>query len=515
MVRAGESRVRLAIALTALLLTAALPLAAQPPAPSAIAEAQRLRDAGNFTAAAEVLRTQLARQPNDGEAARLLAQTLYWLKDLGGAERVYNTALAQHPEDTTLRLQYGRMLAETKQYARAQATLGPLRQVAATRAEADTLLGTIAYWQGDFTTAKRMFTEALDTNPSQPDATRQLAQILSASAPWVRVSSSVRHDDQPLDRLALGLEAGWFATPLVPVTIRVEPLAIRPPDAAVRRLWSAEAVVAGFMPHAWIETELAGGVVQRLSGVDTTEWRGRAVLGLRLAPSLTLRGRAERTPYLYTVSSITTPLMTTAVGGLMRLDHPRGWLGEVGLQVERFPDDNRVNSGYAWLLAPIVYRNDAKLQAGYAFGRGNADESRFVLAAQNQPYLPSDPRFDTTGRYVPYYTPANLVTHSVTAALTIHPTPPTTLRLNGSYAVHATDDAPAFVVSSGQVQRITNPRDFSPWKAGSSIDITVKNGVTLELEGELGRTSFYTWAAAEIRLTYRFLSGPARRDNRH
>jgi hypothetical protein len=53
------------------------------------------------------------RVADRGEPARLLAQTLYWLKDIVGARAVYETALRRHPEDSTLRLQYGRMLAET------------------------------------------------------------------------------------------------------------------------------------------------------------------------------------------------------------------------------------------------------------------------------------------------------------------------------------------------------------------------------------------------------------------
>jgi len=83
------------------------PVAAAPQAQTQdpIAQAQGLRDSGNFSAAADLLRVQLAQNPDNGEVARLLAQTLYWLKDLSGARAAYETALLRHPEDTTLRLQ--------------------------------------------------------------------------------------------------------------------------------------------------------------------------------------------------------------------------------------------------------------------------------------------------------------------------------------------------------------------------------------------------------------------------
>ena len=308
----------------------------------------------------------------------------------------------------------------------------------------------------------------------------------------------------PLIVLAIGVEAGWFATPLVPLTIRLEPMAFRLPDVGVRRLWSAEFAAAGFIPSARLETEIAGGMLQRVSGVDAMDWRGRAALGLRLAPGFTLRGRAERAPYLHTTSSITTPVMTNTASGVLQVDHALGWLGEGAIQAERFPDGNMITSASGWLLAPLVYRDRLKLQAGYAFGMANADESRFALAASSQPYDPADPRFDTAGRYVPYYTPMNVVTHSLTAAVALHARPSAVIRLSGSYAVHATEDAPAFVTSGGQLQFTTIRRTFSPWKAASALDVAIRDGLTLGVVGELGRTAFYRWGTADIHLTYRF-----------
>lgn len=507
--RVGGASVLCAAFVAAGLAAPATPAQAAPP--QAVAEAQRLRDSGNLDGAVAILRTQIARQPDDGDAARLLAQTLYWQKDIEGARRIYEDALLRHPGDTTLRLQYGRMLAETRQWTQAEALLTPLREGAATRAEANTLLGTIAYWRGDLTRAARLFRDAIAVDANQPDARRQLSEIVAATAPWIRLASSVRHDDQPLDRLALGVESGWFATPLIPVTVRVEPMAFRVPDRGVRTLWSGELGVTAYIPPARLETEVAGGVLHRGSGpsapddsAGATDWRGRAALGIRLAPGLTIRGRAERVPYLHTTSSIATPIMTDAASGVVRLD-TRGWLGEAAVQAERFPDGNRVSSAYGWLLAPLVHRDRATLQAGYAFGRANADESRFVLVASNQPYAPSDPRFNTAGRYVPYYTPMHLLTHSVAAAAALRPVRSAIVRLSGSYALRASDEAPQFSTAGGQLQRLAVPRTFSPWRAESTVDLTLRDGLTLGLGGEMGRTAFYTWATADIRVTYRFV----------
>jgi tetratricopeptide (TPR) repeat protein len=480
--------------------------AAHASVPDARTTALRFRDAGNFIAAVQLLRELLAQNPNDGEVARLLAQTLYWLKDIAGARTVYEAALVRHPEDTTVRLQYARMLAETGQRSLARTLLAPLSEASGTRSEAATLLGTMAYWEGDLTTATRFFTEALQANPLQAEAQRQLQAIRATTAPWIRVSSGLRHDDQPLDRVGVGFEAGWFATPVLPVTVRVEPMQYRLPTATTQRLWSAEIAVADFIPAAHLETEFAGGVIQRSGSADATDWQGRAVLGVRLTHNLTLRGRAERAPYLYTTSSLDTPVMTQTGTALLQWSDGRGWLGETAYQQQRYPDANTVRMTYAWLLAPLVLReNGAEAQAGYAFGSGNADQSRFVLANATQPYAPSDPRFSTAGQYVPYYTPDHLVTHSVIAALAVRPSSTVTLRLNGAIPVHATDNAPVLFVSGAQVQRTTYPRSFSPWNARTSLEIALPDGLTVAANGEWGRTAFYSWATADVQLTYRFI----------
>lgn len=480
----------------------------QTPTPDALAESHRLRDAGDFAAAAQLLRAQLAQQPNNGDVARLLAQTLYWLQDLEGARAVYDAALVRHPQDTALRLQYGRMLAETGQRARARELVTPLQAMPTPQAEASALLGTLAYWEGDLTTAQRLFEAALRANPALAEARRQLQEILSVSAPWIRVSSGLGHDDQPLDRVAVGVEAGWFATPLMPVTVRVEPRRYRLGDSTTRRLWDGEVAVAHFAPALRLETELAGGVVQRSDRVEALDWKGRGALGVRLPQHLTLRVRAERTPYLYTTASLDTPVVVHTATGLLHWQDPRGWLGEAAYQQQRYPDDNMIRTAYAWQLAPLVYQRTAELQVGYAFAAEHADESRFVLALPAQPYPPGNPRFSTTGRYEPYYTPSHVVTHSAIAAVTVRPFGSTTLRLGGAYAFRATEDASAFVVSANQVQRSVTSRAFSTWNARSAIEIALGDGATLSATGELGRTAFYQWSAAGLQVTYRFGATP-------
>jgi Tfp pilus assembly protein PilF len=201
-----------AIALLAAILWSTQVFAAQVGTEDRIAQAQRLRDSGKFAAAADLLRAQLAQNPNDGAAARLLAQTLYWQKDIPGARAAYESARARHPEDTTLQLQYARMLAETGEHNHARGLLTPLVDNPATRAEAETDLGMIDYWEGDLSGARNSFTSALQADPNQEEARRQLREIRSTTAAWLRFSANGWSDNQPLDWVAGGIEAGWDST---------------------------------------------------------------------------------------------------------------------------------------------------------------------------------------------------------------------------------------------------------------------------------------------------------------
>src|SRR5437588_12767303 len=99
-----------------------------------------------------------------------------------------------------------------------------------------------------------------------------------------------------------------------------------------------------------IGQDLAAGSVIRTQTRKSWDWPWRAWLGFRLPCSVTLRGRIDRTPYLYTKSSLDTPVMVQTAAGLVHWDDQRGWLGEAAYQQEHYPDDNTIRTEYGWLL---------------------------------------------------------------------------------------------------------------------------------------------------------------------
>ena len=473
----------------------------RPTSAVAVAEAHRLR--GEFSEAVQVLRAHVAVAPADGEAARLLAETLYWLGDVAAARQAYDAAIARFPQDTLVRLQYARMLVETGDAPAARPLLLAIRD-SASGAGAESLLGTITYWDGDLSSAARHFEAALRLDPGQADARRQLDEIRAATSPWLRIGGTARRDDQPLDRLAGGIEAGWFATPHTPVAARFDPLRFHT-DQATRDLWLGEVEVRHGSPRG-VEIAAAAGAVSAPGGGREVTARGR--LSARPSPEAAIGVEVARAPYFWTTSSLDAALLPTTVR-VFASTSARGFNGEAAVERHWFDDDNAVSAAYAWLLVPLARRERALLQAGYAFTVEDSRASRFELAHPGPLLAPGGAALDTRGRYVPYYTPEQRRTHAVLGAIAVGTPGGAWLRLSGSYAARTTELAPEFVVAGGARTRVFVPRESHPWEARASLDVPLHARLLLTMHGQAGRKPFYDWQSAAVSITYRFRGLPA------
>jgi hypothetical protein len=480
------------------------------PAPTdTLAEAEKLRNSGQFAAAATLLQTYWASHNGDANAARLYGETLYWIKRFAEARAVYEVGIRANPGDLGLALSYGRMLIETGGGARARTLLAPFQDSVAGIAPASTLLGTLSYWEGDFTTAARLFRKALSANPEEREAARQLEEIRIVTSSWLRVGADGRFDDQPLHRIAADVQVGTFVTELTSLSARVRPMYFRLGDSLTRTVTHAEGEVSHYSAGTHVEVAVAGGGLFR--SFDTrSDWTARGMLGLRMPHHFVIRARGERGPYLYSLASLTTAVMTRTFSLSADWNDPVGWMGRALVQRELYPDDNAVSTAYAWVLAPVVHQLRADLQFGFSAAAQDADESRFALAKPLQPYPPGDSRFSTAGIYAPYYTPASLSYESVIGAVALHPSADVTLRAGGGYAIRASDSSPSFIVapSTGNkpaaVQRFFQPRDFSLWNARASIEAALNAQAWFVFGGEHYRTPFYSSTTAEAAIIYRF-----------
>jgi hypothetical protein len=498
-------------------LVAAGALPAQTPASAdTVAETRRLRNAGDFAAAAQLITPFAEAHPDSAGVEWLAAQTLYWAKRPAEARVMYERAMSRELDDVEFLLDFGRFLVETGANGRAQDVLEEVTEPPAARARALSLLGTLAYWNGDLRSARRRFIAAVQADSSFAEARQRLSDIEAAAASWIQGGAGFWHDDQPLDRLSFDATGGWFIDPLTPLTVRVTSLNLDPDDFSTETVSVGEAAVSTYFPTLKLDASAAAGVVQR--SVDAArDWTGRVTLGARLPGNMKLRGRLERTAYTSTVASLLAETMVRTLGATAEWQSPRGWLGEATARQDRFPDGNSVGTGYAWLLAPLLRRTGGDLRAGYSVAVQDSKRSTFRPRDPVPSFPPGQAPPLVAGIYDPYYTPRDLAAHAVLASANVRPSARISLSASGSYGVSAHEDAPVLIAVSdpgspdATVVRAFYRRAFNPWTARAALDARVANEVSVGLTGEHARGAFYAYTTAGVRVTWTFTRAAIRR----
>lgn len=478
-----------------------------------LGRANQLSSAGEYGDVVTLLEPYLEEHPSSAEAWLLLAQHRYWSGDVEGACRAYDDALEHHATDTSLRLAYARFLLENDD---ARAAVDILKPFGNNHAEAEAVRGTEAWWSGDLLTAARHFRNALAADPEHEQAASSLAAIRASARPWARLHGEYASDTQPLSHKGISAEAGFFVTPLH--TLRAEVwnrrftiesiqsdqpgpgIPNRPAESASTHaaVTTASIVSNKFWPRVRLESDAAAGV---FAHPNTTTWTGHLDAAIRLPYGMLFGGRVARSPYLYTVASMTESVITESVEARLEFDRSR-WLGEAFLGIERFQDDNTKQTAYAWLMAPLVSQKWTTLQAGYAFSYQNTAQHRFTPVMLSAP-RPGQPA-TWGGRYDPYHTPLNTNTHSVTGSLGLLPAGALSLHVNGSYGFAGFEKAPYVYVSNGAPIVDEYRHQIHPWSIRASLDAPIGSSLTLKLEWSHMATTWYDASAVDLSAYLRF-----------
>ena len=475
------------------ILIAASALAQAATQEDTLAWAQSLSAAGHYEKGASLLAPYIAAHPDLVPAWLLLAQLQYWSGDVRAAQSTFEAAVEGHPNDADLRLSYARFLMDLGDTAAVRRLLRDGSSV-----EAETLLGTAAWWAGDLTDAVRHFKSALREDPNQEDARAALLSIESDARPWLRLEGGLGTDTQPLTLSSGKTATGIFLTPLQALHLEGTwtryhaddtPLQVTQLSAGYRAYW----------PSSRLDSEFVAGIHRREDDIESV---GSASVAVRLPHALRLRGKIDRSPYYYTESSIRTPVMISAINVTLSLDRS-GWLGETAFHRDRYPDSNIKNVAYGWLVAPVVRSERLTLMAGYAFSYQDAAESRFapVLVTVASPGRP--PEWE--GRYQPYYTPLNWQAHSAAGSLSLRLRKGVGVTANGAFAVAAREEAPfIYQADLGSAPLVGFYRHWiHPWNVRVGLAADLTSSVVFEFEGNLTSTTWYEAANAEISLLVR------------
>jgi hypothetical protein len=88
-------------------------------------------------------------------------------------------------------------------------------------------------------------------------------------------------------------------------------------------------------------------------------------------------------------------------------------------------------------------------------------------------------------------------------ALAGNPGSRASVRVDWSYALRATEDAPFLVPLTG-AQVAFAEAEFSAWDVGSSIELNKTGKAGVRFGARIGRGAFYRWADVDVAILYRF-----------
>lgn len=314
-------------------------------------------------------------------------------------------------------------------------------------------------------------------------------------APWLSAEMRAVTDNQPREALLLGTEYGRYLTPNITLAARM--LAER-----IESITTVEPGVTGTLaiPSASVGAVLSASALLGAPG-GGVELLGEARVSRTLGAGTALRARLTRDRYTATLASLDTVVLVHGVELAIDRAAAPGWAGELLVRRENHGDGNPVSTAFAWLLVPLSRGMHHSLRAGYAAGWQDAEQSNWVAEAARRgpPRGPLAPSPDTIpGRYAPYYTPHDVMTHSVLANAAVQ-LGSAWLILDGAYGVHATELAPMLQRDAlGNVQLTFQQRTFAPARAKVTLAVPVGAMTSFTAEAEHQRTAYFRHTGVRI-----------------
>jgi hypothetical protein len=462
-----------------------------------LAEGERYLMSGQYESAIRFLSNHLTTHPRNSRALRMLAQAYYWSGNTRAARQRYEEALRVFPDDLEVRIEAGRFFLETGDTRRSEKILQPIEP--SRNADVFSLLGTARYWDGDWDGAKHFFERALAVEPGHDDSRRQLNEILAATPSQLALIPEFQSDNQTIRRTGGIAQYRIHISPLSPLTVEGGLSRATISDT----VWTFAHGMISFrytLPGAHLGIDAAAGTAQ-ISSRNDPEWTYRIGLVLRLPESTTLSGHFERRPYFETIPSFSIPV--SLISWSILLDRPESdaWIGQASIQSLRYFDGNTGTNLSAWILFPLGGGKQSVVRLGYGFSYQNTRETRFETTFGQ-----------STGMYIPYYTPLSVISHSIICAITIPASDQLRFSSNGSYGLIASEEITQPTTESGPMgpgpprsSESAAERSFHPWQARIALDYHPPSSpVRLTLEGTRFATAYYQVSFARLTASYAF-----------
>ncbi len=444
---------------TLLILLAGFNLTAQvSPLISTLDSAKRLRNAGHFQEAVNVLEDYNRLNPDNIWVMQLLAETRYWMNDYEGADNVYRRAIRLYPDNFEVKYEYALFLFGRGAYSDARELLLLYVEKYPDVAGAESLLGIIDYYLGNFRESEQYLKNSLALNPGDQKTREIYTEVKHIVRPWVKASVDYSFDSQPMNLLKPVLSAGWYRSNFINLSLNVG-FNHFTADTITSNMTGFGLKNSFLFPKAGFKADVSmGGIYTSIDGEMDVTW------GINLDKTflkhIHLKAGATRSPYTYTVASINKPFLRNTVNASVSYETTESWNADMGYIGDFFPDDNHVQTVYAWGLSPALKFSVFRLNVGYAFNYANSKESRYVSEKPLDEILDNfKPDEQIKGIYDPYFTPEEQFSNSVLANIYIVPSKAIDIKLHASVGFYARAMNPYLYLDRANGKTFIN-RDF-------------------------------------------------------
>ncbi|MDP2955653.1 MAG: hypothetical protein Q8N53_04470 [Longimicrobiales bacterium] len=323
------------------------------------------------------------------------------------------------------------------------------------------------------------------------------AAPLHAQQPWITGEVRLERDNQVRTALHAATELGRYLGPNATLALGVaaDRIGGDGPDATSPETSTASVGLRGTwgFPSARLGLEVgAGALLGAPAGGDAAggaEPVLHAALRRGLGRATAVRLRAARERYTATLASLDTLVLAHTVEVALDRSAAPGWAGEAVARRTDFGDANPVITAYAWVLAPLSRSTAHSLRAGYAVGWQDAAHSTWAASgvAPSGAYPQQVP-----GRYSPYYSPHDVLTHSALLDVGVAAGSAWILA-DGSVGVRATETTPVMVrATAAAVPALGfHEREFRPYRARVSVVVPADDRTSVTVSLGYDRTAYY------------------------
>ncbi len=185
-------------------------LSAQNPVDT-LACTKNLLEKGLYKSSVKLIKPFYKNHPGNLTAQWLYGQANYDAGNYKTFQTVYENAIAWHPENYYLRLDFSLKLIKAGFAQKGIPFLYLYLKYDSAATSVHDALAIIDYWKGDYISSKKEIKKVLKKEPSNKDMIDLSHKINIETSPWIKFSTGFNFDDQPMSVVQPEIEAGMYS----------------------------------------------------------------------------------------------------------------------------------------------------------------------------------------------------------------------------------------------------------------------------------------------------------------